>query len=121
MGQFLNILYKCRVPGFCAVLPLAYLIIRNYRNRVVKCLIVFALWMLKILFITFLLLRTLGIIFFSTLKIITNKASRQLLCFYFRDTMAHVASSVFLLALAPKKFISSFNKDTEPASEFFID
>ena len=35
--------------------------------------------------------------------------------------MAHVASSVFLLALALEKFISAFNKDTEPVSKFFID
>ena len=97
------------------------LITRHCRNRIVKCLIVFAIWMLKILFITFLLLRTLGIIFLSPLKIITNKASRQLVCFYFGNTMAHVASRVFLLALAPKKFISSCNKDTEPVSKFFID
>ena len=102
-------------------LAIGLLITRNYRNRVVKCLIVFAIWMLKILFITFLLLWTLEIIFLSTLKIITNKAFRQLLCFYFRDTMAHVASSVFLLALALEKFISAFNKDTEPVSKFFID
>lgn len=63
---------------------------------------------------------TLGIIFLSNLKIISDKPSRQLVCFYRRDAMAYVTNSVFLLALATKRFISFFNKDTEPFSKFFV-